>query len=246
MYKWYKNSASFFLLFWYQRHISVTGTFREPFSRSSLFLAEGSTSDLLMSSVKPLILCPISGSVLQMTPVQGLDRETGRAEAPSCLAGTWTLSSRCPLSCPECGGLISGAAQRTGRSPPPGNERPSVLQERRTAAPGWETVEGAARLSAKRRQSVYWLTVQYIKNEFGNFVGNYILLSPTLVELLRSPLSHTTRLIYLLCCQQISPSLQNGPNWKLDWQCVVYQELNDSLGLGLAPEPNVQHVLKVP
>lgn len=145
MYKWYKNSVSFFTVLISASYISH-GHFRERISRSSLFLAEGSTADLLMRSVKPLILCPISGSVLQMTPVQGPDREPGRAEAPSCLAGTWTLSSHCPLPCPECGGLISGAALRTGRSPPPGNERPSALQERRTAAPGRERETGGSKI----------------------------------------------------------------------------------------------------
>lgn len=150
MYKQYKNSASFFTVLISASYISHRH-FRERISRSSLFLAEGSTADLLMRSVKPLILCLISGSVLQMTPVQGLDGESGHAEAPSCLAATWTLSSRCPPPCPECGGLISGAAQWSGRPPPPGNERPSALQERRTAAPGREreTVDEAARLLVK-------------------------------------------------------------------------------------------------
>lgn len=145
MYKWYKNSASFFTVLISASYISH-GHFRGRISRSSLFLADGSTADLLMRSVEPLILCPISERSFlwsgQMTPVQGPDGESGRAEAPSCLAGTWTLSSRCPLPCPECDGLISGAAQRTGRSPPPGNKRPSALQERRTASPGRETETG--------------------------------------------------------------------------------------------------------
>lgn len=72
MYKWYKNSASFFTVLISASYISHRH-FRERISLSSLFLAEDSTADLLMRNAKPHSLsdlwicspndpCPGSGS----------------------------------------------------------------------------------------------------------------------------------------------------------------------------------------